>query len=88
MPPVVTQEQLNEAKALGTELQNAIDVEQQQISNFIAGQAARIAELEAEVAAGGSSETLLEITAQMTASIADVKATLPDLPEPEPEPEV
>lgn len=65
------------------ELKNAIVVERQQMLDKLAVADAKIVELEALVAAGGTEEQRAALLADIKTAVQDVKNIIPDTPAPD-----
>lgn len=72
-----------ELSAKITELENSVNEEQQEVANALAALEATVAELRATIEASGTPDQLQAHADAIDAIIADVKETIPGLPEPE-----
>jgi chromosome condensin MukBEF complex kleisin-like MukF subunit len=70
------------------ELQTALDTEQQQIADAFAAFLAEVADLKAQLLAGGTEAERQAVSDKLDAAIADLQATIPDAPTPPEEPVV
>lgn len=78
---------LAEVQAKVTELQTALDAEQEQIKQAIDALTATIEQLRADVAGGGTEAERQQVVDQIQSVVDDLKGTIPDEPPVEPEPE-
>ena len=76
---------LEEISQKADELQTALDTEQEQIKKVIDDLNAVVADLQGQVAEGGTPEERQAVLDKLNASIADLQATIADAPPPPPE---
>jgi predicted nucleic acid-binding Zn-ribbon protein len=67
------------------ELQTALDTEQTQIADAFAAFLAEVADLKAQLLAGGTEAERQAVSDKLDAAIADLQATIPDAPVTPPE---